>query len=326
MVNVFSTRELPKAGTDLLKAEGITLTQWHEKRELTFDELVAYSKAADGIILSGRNKVDAAFLEACHHLKVISLFSAGYDNVDIAAATRWGIPVGHTPDVLSKATADTAFLLLLATARKAFYHHKRILAGQWGFFEPTAGLGIDIHGKTLGIFGLGSIGFEMAKLCKNAYGMDIIYHNRNTNEKAEIELGARKVSFEELLAQSDAVSVHANLSDAVKGIFDKEAFAKMKPGAIFINTARGPIHNEAHLTAALQDGTLWGAGLDVTTPEPMHKDNVLLSLPNVSVLPHIGSAVQETRDAMAVLAAQNVIAGIKGKHLPKCVNPEAYRP
>ena len=323
-MKVFTTRIMPQAGIDLLEAEGYKVTQWSEDRELTQKELIEHSKDADGIILSGRRNVDTAFLEACSHLKVISLFSVGYDNVDVAAATKFKIPIGHTPDVLSKATADTAFLLLLATSRKAFYHHKRIAKGDWDFFSPTANLGIDIHGKTLGVLGLGNIGLEMAKLCKSAYGMNIIYHNRSNNDLAEKELGAKKVSFNELLQQSDAISVHANLTDELKGIFNKEAFGKMKPNAIFINTARGGIHNEIDLKKALEDGTIWGAGLDVTNPEPMEKDNPLLDMPNVSVLPHIGSAVQETRDAMAVLAAKNVIAALKGERLVKCVNPEVY--
>jgi glyoxylate reductase len=324
-MKVFTTRQMPQAGIELLKAEGYEITHWDEDRELTQEELIDRCKDADGLILSGRREVDTSFLEACSHLKVISLFSVGYDNVDIDAATKFKIPIGHTPDVLSKATADTAFLLLLATSRKAFYHHKRIARGDWDFFSPTAHLGIDIHGKTLGILGLGNIGFEMAKLCKNAYGMDIVYHNRSNNELAEKELGAKKVSFEELLRQSDVISVHANLTDELKDIFNKDAFGKMKPNAIFINTARGGIHNEADLKEALTNGTIWGAGLDVTNPEPMDKDNELLDMPNVSVLPHIGSALQETRDAMAVLASKNVIAAFKGEKLLKCVNPEVYQ-
>jgi len=324
IMKVFTTRKMPQAGIDLLEAEDYKVTQWSEDRELTQEELIDHCKAADGLLLSGRRKVDTAFLEACSHLKVISLFSVGYDNVDVAAATKFKIPIGHTPDVLSTATADTAFLLLLATSRKAFYHHKRIAKGDWDFFSPSADLGIDIHGKTLGVLGLGNIGFEMAKLCKNTYGMNIIYHNRSNNEMAEKELGAKKVSFEELLQQSDVISVHANLTDELRGIFNKEAFAKMKPDAIFINTARGGIHNETDLKEALENGNIWGAGLDVTNPEPMDKNNALLDMPNVSVLPHIGSAVQETRDAMAVLAAKNVIAALKGEKLVKCVNPEVY--
>ncbi|TRW22810.1 D-glycerate dehydrogenase [Flavobacterium zepuense] len=323
-MKVFTTRKIPQAGIDLLEAEGITVTQWQESRELTQEELIAYSKEADGLLLSGRRKVDTAFLEACSHLKVISLFSVGYDNVDIKAATKFKIPIGHTPDVLSKATAETAFLLMIATARKAFYHHKRIAKGDWDFFEPTVGLGQDLQGKTLGILGLGNIGFEMAKYCKGAYGMDVIYHNRGNNEQAEKELGTKKVSFEELLAQSDVLSVHANLTDELKGIFNAEAFGKMKPNAIFVNTARGGVHDEDDLKQALESGTIWGAGLDVTNPEPMDKNNALLDMPNVSVLPHIGSATKETRDAMAVLAAKNLIAGLKGEKLPACVNPEVY--
>jgi lactate dehydrogenase-like 2-hydroxyacid dehydrogenase len=323
-MNVFITREIPRAGLELLEKEGYNVVQWHEKRELTEEEFITHCKAADAVMLTGRRKADAAFFKQCSHLKVVSLFSVGYDNVDIDAATKAGIPIGNTPDVLSKATAETAFLLMIATARKAFYHHKRIAAGNWDFFEPTAGLGTNLFGKTLGILGLGNIGFEMARMCKGAYGMDIIYHNRRHNEQAETELGAVRVELDELLTQSDVISVHANLSDESKGMFDAAAFAKMKPGALFINTARGGIHNEPDLIAALENRTIWGAGLDVTNPEPMDKNNPLLGMENVSVLPHIGSAVKETRDAMALLAAKNVIAGLKGDRLPACVNPDVY--
>ena len=323
-MKIFATKQLPSVGLQLLKAEGIDVEQWLEKRELSQHELIEHSKEADGVLIFGGAKANAEFLQACSHLKVISLFSVGYDNVAVDEATRLKIPVGHTPDVLSKATADTAFLLMLATSRKAFYHHKRIISGDWDFSDPNAGLGIDIECKTLGIFGLGNIGFEMARLCKNAYGMDIIYHNRSDNEKAEMELGAKKVSFDELLEHSDVLSVHANLSDETKSTFDIDAFAKMKRTALFINTARGAMHNEADLIGALEQGLIWGAGLDVTNPEPMDKDNPLLFMPNVSVLPHIGSAVKETRNAMIVLAAQNIIAGLNGEKLPKCVNPEIY--
>jgi glyoxylate reductase len=324
-MKIFATKQLPSVGLQLLEAEGIEVEQWLDKRELSPQELIEHCKEADGVLIFGGAKADAGFLQACNHLKVISLFSVGYDNVDVDEATRLKIPIGHTPDVLSKATADTAFLLMLAASRKAFYHHKRIISGDWDFSDPNAGLGIDIQGKTLGIFGLGNIGFEMARLCKNAYGMDIIYHNRSDNEKAEMELGAKRVSFDELLEHSDVLSVHANLSDETKSTFDIDAFTKMKRTALFINTARGAMHNEADLIGALEQGIIWGAGLDVTNPEPMDKDNPLLFMPNVSVLPHIGSAVKETRNAMMVLAAQNIIAGLNGDKLPKCVNPEVYK-
>ncbi|RYZ88094.1 MAG: D-glycerate dehydrogenase, partial [Proteobacteria bacterium] len=228
------------------------------------------------------------------------------------------------PEVLSKATADVAFLLMQTTARKAFFHHKRIVNGDWDFFDPMKHLGTDLEGKTLGIFGLGHIGYEMAKSSKGAFNMKIIYHNRSENEKAERELGATKVSFDELLEQSDVISVHANLSDETQGVFNAASFARMKRNAIFVNTARGAIHNEFDLTDALRDGIIWGAGLDVTHPEPMEKDNPLLEMPNVCVLPHIGSSTMETRDAMAELSAKNAIAGMNGQRMPRIVNPEIY--
>ena len=323
-MKVFITRIIPEAGLQLFREAGIEVKQWEEKRELTPEELISNCKKADALLTAGRLTINAEFLNECKHLKVISLFATGYDNVDIPEATRLKIPIGHTPDVLSKATADIAFLLMQNVARKAFFHHKRIINDDWNFFEPLANIGQDLQGKTLGIFGLGKIGFEMAKASRGAFEMDIIYHNRSTNAEAEEKLGAKKVSFEELLTQSDVLSVHSNLSDETRNLFDKDAFAKMKPNAIFVNTARGPIHNENDLLEALRSKTIWGAGLDVTNPEPMSKDNDLLNMPNVAILPHIGSSTEETRNNMALLSARNTIAGIKGERLPKVVNPEVY--
>ncbi len=323
-MKVFITRVIPDEGLRLLAAEGLEFTQWKETRNLTRDELIENCRTHDALIVAGFNHLDSIFLNASSHLKVIALHSVGFDNIDVATATKLRIPVGNTPGVLSEATADTAFLLMLATSRRAFYMHNKIAAGQWDFFEPTADLGMQLNGRTLGIFGLGKIGFEMAKRCKNAYDMDIIYHNRSTNPEAEKAFKARKVSFKELLAQSDVLSVHTSLSAETKDKFNKEAFAQMKPGAIFINTARGPIHNEPDLLEALQNGIIWGAGLDVTNPEPMLPGNPLLHMPTVCILPHIGSATIETRNAMSRLAAENVIAGLRGKRLPYPVNPEIY--
>jgi glyoxylate reductase len=215
--------------------------------------------------------------------------------------------------------------LMLDTSRKAFYMHKSITKGEWGFFDPTANLGIELRGKTLGVFGLGKIGLEMAKCCIGAFGMQVIYHNRNRNEVAEKELNASRVSFDELLEQSDVLTVHTALTPETAGKFDWSAFNKMKSHSIFINTARGAIHNEQDLLRALVEKKIWGAGLDVTNPEPMRPDHPLLSMPNVSVLPHIGSATEETRAAMSVLAARNIIAGLKGERIPFVVNPDVYK-
>lgn len=324
-MKIFATHELNDTVLKRLQDKNMEISVWKEKTELTEGDLIENCKDTDGLLVMGGTHVSGKVIEACKNLKVISLVSVGYDHVDIKAATRHKIGVGHTPNVLSKATADTAFLLMLATSRKAFYHHKRIINGNWGFFEPGIGLGIDIHGKTLGVFGLGNIGYEMAKLCKNAFDMDIIYHNRSNNEVAEKELDAKKVSFGELLEQSDILSIHSNLTDETKEKFNAAAFSKMKPSAIFINAGRGGIHNEKDLVKALKNKEIWGAGLDVTNPEPMDKDNPLLFMENVSVLPHIGSATEETRSAMMELAIENLIAGLEGKEPPKCVNPDVYK-
>jgi lactate dehydrogenase-like 2-hydroxyacid dehydrogenase len=319
-MKVFTTRVIPEEGLTHLQRAGITVIQWTEERELTLEEMIVKCNENDALLFAGGRKIDRPFMEQCRHLKVIALLSVGYDNVDVKSATELGLQITNTPGVLSDATADTAFLLMLSVARKAFYQHKRILKGEWGFSTPTANLGIDVEGKTLGIWGLGNIGTVMAKRCRAAFGMKIIYCNRHRNEAAEKELDATFVSFDELLQQSDVISVHTSLTPETKEKFNKDAFNKMKPGAIFINTARGGIHNEADLLAALQQGQIWGAGLDVTNPEPMKADNPLLNMPTVAILPHIGSATLETRNAMSRIAAQNVIAAFEGKPVPNPVN------
>ena len=324
-MKVFITNQIPQVGIDMIEDAGHEVTIFPpEKTPIPHHLLIEACQNHNALLIAGFAKIDEAFFQQCPGIKVISLFSVGYDSVDINAATRYKVPVGNTPDVLSKATADTAFLLMLAVSRKAFYNYQKILNGKWQQFEPVADLGIDLHGKTVGIFGLGKIGFEMARKCKAAFDMNVIYHNRSRNDKAERELEAKLVSFDELLAQSDVVSMHANLTPETKGIFNKAAFAKMKPTAIFVNTGRGKMHNEEDLKEALDKKIIGGAGLDVTNPEPMHKDNPLLLRPNVCVLPHIGSATEQTRNAMAQLAAQNVIAGLKGEKLPTVVNKDVY--
>jgi glyoxylate reductase len=323
-MKVFSTRVITEAGVRIMQDAGIEVNQWQETRELSREELIAKCKEHDGLIAVGPIKVDAEFLETCMHLKVIAVHGVGYDNVDITAATRLHIPIGNTPDVVDEATAETAFMLMLMVARKALYQHKRILNGDWQFFQPTANLGLELKGKTLGVFGLGNIGFRMASLCRATYGMKLIYCNRKPNLHAEHELGAEKVSFDQLLRQSDVLSVHSVLSEETRGVFNKEAFSAMKASSIFINTARGAIHNEKDLTEALVKRQIWGAGLDVTNPEPMSPANPLLHLENATILPHIGTSTVETRERMVSTVAENIIAGLKGEKLPYIVNKEVY--
>jgi len=205
---------------------------------------------------------------------------------------------------------------MLAVSRKAFFGYRKITDGNWVKYEPAQELGIELNGKTLGVFGLGKIGLEMAKKCKAAYNMKVVYHNRSRNEVAEKEIAAEYLSFDELLAQSDVLTVHTALTSETKEKFSMEVFRKMKSNAIFINTARGGIHNEQDLIRALEEKVIWGAGLDVTNPEPMDKNNPLLFMESVAVLPHIGSATEETREAMAGLIVENILAGLNGEKIP----------
>jgi len=323
-MKVLVTGELPAIAIRILQEAGLEVTAMAERSVMPAEDLIAICKQQDALLSGVHDIINASFLEKCRHLKVIALYSAGYDRVDVAAANKFNIPIGNTPVVLSDATADVAFLLILAVARKAFFLHKNIAKGQWKLPDPAQALGMELKHKTLGIFGLGNIGMELARRCKGAYAMDIIYHNRGHNKEAEDELGARRASFDELLQQSDILSVHAQLSDETANLFNADAFNKMKPGAIFINTSRGGVHNEDDLLAALRDRKIWGAGLDVTNPEPMRADNPLLDLPTVAVLPHIGSATVEAREGMAQVAAENIVAGLKGERLLYVVNPQVY--
>ena len=323
-MNVFITKNIPEAGLKLLQEKGLNLTVNPTENVLSRDEFIKICQENDAILNVGSYNFDEDFFQQCSHLKGIALFSVGFDSVDLSAASRRKIPVGNTPDVLNRSTSDIAFLLMQSVARKSFYNHKRIINGDWGTFNALENLGQELYGKTLGIFGLGRIGFEMAQKCKAAFGMKILYHNRSHNENAEKELDAEFVDFETLLAQSDVLSVHSNYTEENNELFNKDTFAKMKPNSIFINTARGKFHNEDDLFHALNQNIIWGAGLDVTNPEPMKPENPLLSLPNCCILPHIGSATYEARNGMAVCAAQNIIALFENKKMPFCVNEEVY--
>lgn len=321
-VKILITRSIPDIGIDLLHKEGFSLTIWPHDRPMPANEMIEQGKKHHVLITLTSDPVDSNFLTACSHLELISQFGAGYDNIDIFLATKLGIPVGNAPGAMTEATADIAFGLMIAVTRKFFYMHKTISKGEWTCFRPKANLGFELNNKTLGIFGLGRIGLAMARRCKGAYNMNIIYCNRKSNAEAEKLFNAKRVSFDELLQQSDIVSVHSVLSNETKEIFNKAAFAKMKASSVFINASRGGIHNEIDLIDALSNDIIWGAGLDVTNPEPMKADNPLLSMENVCILPHIGSATVEARNKMSEMAAENVISFYKNNTIPHLVNPE----
>ncbi len=321
-MKVFVSRDIPQTGIDMLRSAGMEVEVWMNDDPITQLELIDKVQDVDALLCMHADRINLDFLTKCKHLKVISQFSVGYDNMDVEAATKLGIPLGNAPNAMTDATADTAFLLMLAASRKMCYMHKTILSGDWKYFKPKGNLGMELKHKTLGIFGLGTIGLEMARRCYHAYEMEIIYCNRGINKTAKDELNAEKVSFDQLLERSDILSVHSVLSDETRGKFDRSAFLKMKKSAIFINTSRGLLHNEMDLIEALQQGEIWGAGLDVTNPEPMKPDNPLLFMENVVITPHIGSATMEARDEMSRLAALNIIEFAKGNSVPNLINRE----
>ncbi|WP_336691226.1 MULTISPECIES: 2-hydroxyacid dehydrogenase [unclassified Chryseobacterium] len=323
-MKVFINKRIPEAGMQLLKEANLEIFI-PEQENLSYEEWLNYCRSHDAILsVGGEFKFDKDFFNECPNIKAIALFSVGFDHVDIQEADARKIPVGNTPAVLSKATSDVAFLLMQSVARRASYNFEKVKSGNWGDFDPLHALGQELYGKTLGIFGLGRIGYEMAKKSRAAFGMQIIYHNRHHNEEAEKNLGAKYVSFDELIEQSDVLSIHANFKPEQKELFNASVFDRMKKNTIFINTARGGFHHQKDLYAALSEHKIWGAGLDVTNPEPIFKDDPILELSNVCVLPHIGSATEEARNGMAKVAAENIIAFSKGEKMPACVNPEIY--
>ena len=323
-MKVFISRNIPTEAINLLKEQGLSVKINQESLLLSKQELIEACQDVDLLLNVGHADLDADFLQSCPNLKGIALASVGFDHIDLQAASKLHIAVSNTPDVLSEATADTAFLLMLAVSRKAFHRANQVRLGEWKDFEFMQDLGIELYGKTLGIYGMGRIGIALARKAQAAYNMKIIYHNRSRNTEAERLVDADYVNFDELLTQSDVLSVHSFLSPETTYRFNADAFKRMKSSSIFINTARGKIHHEADLTAALQQGEIWGAGLDVTDPEPMASNNPLLSLANVCVLPHIGSATIETRTQMALLAANNLIAVKNEKQMPQILSPAVY--
>ncbi|MGE0610047.1 MAG: 2-hydroxyacid dehydrogenase [Pirellulales bacterium] len=322
MSKVFVTRLIPAAGLDKVRQQ-CDAEVWTDPLPPSADVLRRKIADCDGLLSLLTEKIDAAVMDAAPRLKVISNYAVGYNNIDIPAATARGIRVGNTPGVLTDATADMAFALLISAARRIVESNRYTVEGHWKTWEPLGHIGQDLAGRTLGIVGMGRIGFTMAKRCHGGWGMNVLYHDQRNNEQAEKELGARRVEFDELLARSDFVSVHCDLNDSTRGLFNAATFRQMKPTAVFVNTARGPVVVEADLADALRQGTIFSAGLDVTDPEPPPPDNPLITLPNCIVAPHIASATVSSRNGMAEIAADNLLAGLRGEPLRCWVNPEA---
>jgi glyoxylate reductase len=318
---VFVSRTIPPAGLDKIKA-ACDAEIWPDPLPPPADVLRAKAADCEGLLSLLTDRIDGAFLDACPRLKVVSNYAVGFNNIDIPAATARGVAVGNTPGVLTDATADMAFALLITAARRIVESNRYTLDGHWKTWEPLGHIGQDLAGRTLGIVGMGRIGLCMARRCHGGWGMRVLYHDQRANEQAEKELGARRVDLDTLLAEADFVSAHADLNDTTRGMFNTAAFKKMKPTAVFVNTARGPLVVEADLAAALREGTIFAAGLDVTDPEPPRLDNPLLRLPNCVIAPHIASATVSSRNGMAEIAADNLLAGLRGEPLRCWVNPD----
>ncbi len=254
---------------------------------------------------------------------MISNQAVGFDNIDVAAATQRGIPVGNTPDVLTDATADFAFALMMAAGRRIVEGERYVRAGKWKTWSPTLLLGVDFKGATLGLVGFGRIGKAMARRAAG-FDMRVIYYDP-LETKPPVDVKATHVDLETLLEDSDFISLHTPLTADTRHLIDTAALAKMKPTAVLVNTSRGPVVDLDALYEALKVKRIFAAALDVTEPEPLPMDHPLLTLENALIVPHIASASKTTRDKMSWMAAQNLIAGLKGEHLPNCVNPQVYK-
>lgn len=319
---VIMTHPLPEAWIQDL-ASKVHLVIGDDNATGISPSLLPYLGEATGIITLLCDKLDRSILEQMPNLRIVCNYAGGVDNIDVAACTQRKIPVGYTPGILTDATADLSMALLLAVARNLPKAASDAQAGNWKMWHPASWLGMELNGAVLGIFGLGKIGLAVGKRAR-AFGMTVIYHNRSRNLQAEHELGAEYVSFEDLLKRSDVLSIHAPNNELSAGKFNAEAFKSMKNTAIFINTGRGQIVDMEALTLALRSGWIKAAGLDVTTPEPLPTDHPLFKMENCLILPHIGSASEQTRINMAKITIENMLAGLEGNRLPYCVNPEVY--
>jgi glyoxylate reductase len=306
---ILVTREIPEAGLRLL--DDFDVTVLHE-RPPTRDELLEALSGASGVLATATEKMNGEAMDAAGDgLRVIANMAVGYDNIDVGAATERGVIVTNTPGVLDETTADVAFMLVLAAARRLGEGERLLRAGKWEWWGPKQLRGLDVWGKTLGIVGMGRIGRAVARRGKG-FGMEILYHNRSRNEEAEEELGAQYVGLEDLLRESDFVSIHTPLTDETRHLIGERELDLMAETAVLVNTSRGPVVDEAALAQALREGRIFAAGLDVYEGEPeVHPG--LLELENVVLAPHIGSATVETRDRMATLAAENLAAVLRGE-------------
>ncbi len=319
---VYVTRILPEKAWEMI--EGFCEAEaWEGELPPPREILLEKVEEIEGLLCLLTDEIDAPLMDRAPRLKVISNCAVGYDNIDVEAATERGIVVGNTPGVLTETTADLTFALLMATARRIPEATRFARAGKWKTWGLTLLLGQDIYGATLGIVGMGRIGRAVAKRA-TGFGMKILYYDVARREDLEEQLGVTFIDLETLLRESNFVTLHVPLTEGTHHLIGRKELEMMKPTAILINTSRGPIVDQGALYDALKSGQVAAVGLDVTDPEPISPDDPLLSLDNCVVLPHIGSASIATRTKMATMAAENLIAGLKGEMPPNPVNPEVF--
>ena len=311
MARVFLTRELPGDAVERLRSSH-DVDVWAESSPPPAESLRQRVQDVDGLLSMLTDRVDSALIEAAPRLRAISNYAVGTDNVDLAAATARGIPVGHTPEVLTESTADLAVALMLGIARRICEGERVVRAGEWPTWSPTWLLGRDLHSSTVGIVGGGRIGTAVARRLEG-FGCEVLVAGRSG-----------PTSLDELLARSDFVSLHVPLTDETRAMIGQAELWAMKETAYLVNTARGPIVDQRALGRALREGWIAGAALDVTDPEPPPPHDPLLEAPNLLVIPHLGSATHATREAMADLAVANLSAALDGNRMPHCANPEVH--
>jgi glyoxylate reductase len=320
---IFVTRIIPEKGLEMVRRE-TDAEVWPEPLPPPYEVLIRKVRGMDALLCLLTDKIDAALMDAIGpQVKVISQMAVGFDNVDVAAATARGIPIGNTPGVLTDTTADFAWALLMAAARRVVEGDKFTRAGKWKTWGPIDFLGPDIAGATLGIVGFGRIGRAVAQRARG-FEMRILYSDPKRQPEAEQKYGAQYAELDALLQEADFVSLHTTLSEKTYHLMDDARLKLMKPSGILINTSRGPVVDPTALYRALSSGAIAYAALDVTEPEPIKPDDPLLKLDNIIIAPHIASASFQTRNKMAEMAAANLIAGLRGESLPNCVNPQVY--
>lgn len=319
---VFVARKLPGEALERL-SRLVDLRVWEEELPPSQAVLREAAREAEGLITLLTDRVDEALLAGSPSLRAVSNVAVGYDNIDVPACTARRIAVGNTPGVLTETSADFAFALLMALARRVAEADAFVRAGRWKTWDPGLLLGVDVYGATLGLVGLGKIGAAMARRARG-FGMRILYVNRTARPDLEAELGLTRVDKATLLAESDFVSLHVPLSAQTRHWLGPSEFAAMKRTALLVNTSRGTVVDQAALADALERRLIGGAALDVTEPEPLPMDSPLLKLPNVLLAPHIASASHATRGRMASMAVDNLLAALEGRRPPHCVNPELY--